>query len=94
MSFLFCFYTYRLPVLSIRNLIRKIWPYQLPNMDPEMLARLVFCFENHPEREDGIISGAQDAIGICMPGLCRWYDKLLQRPLPEAIPLTIRRAGM
>jgi hypothetical protein len=42
-------------------------------MDPEMLARLVFCFENSPEREDGIISGAQDAIGICIPGLCRHY---------------------
>ena len=60
---------------STRNVIKRIWPYQLPNMDPETLARLVFCFENHPEREDGIISGAQDAIGICVPGLCRhWYD--------------------
>lgn len=60
---------------STRNIIKRIWPYQLPNMDPETLARLVFCFENHPEREDGIISGAQDAIGICVPGLCRhWYD--------------------
>ena len=60
---------------STRNVIRRIWPYNLPNMDPETLARLVFCFENHPEREDGIISGAQDAIGICVPGLCRhWYD--------------------
>lgn len=60
---------------STRNLIRSIWPYQLPNMDPETLARLVFCFENHPEREDGIVSGAQDAIGICVPGVCRhWYD--------------------
>ena len=58
---------------STRNLIKRIWPYQLPNMDPEALARLVFCFENHPEREDGIISGAQDAIGICVPGLCRHY---------------------
>lgn len=58
---------------STRNVIKRIWPYQLPNMDPETLARLVFCFENHPEREDGIISGAQDAIGICMPGLCRHY---------------------
>ena len=58
---------------STRNVIKHIWPYQLPNMDPEMLARLVFCFENHPEREDGIISGAQDAIGICVPGLCRHY---------------------
>ena len=58
---------------STRNVIKRIWPYQLPNMDPETLARLVFCFENHPEREDGIISGAQDAIGICIPGLCRHY---------------------
>ena len=58
---------------STRNVIKRIWPYQLPNMDHETLARLVFCFENHPEREDGIISGAQDAIGICVPGLCRHY---------------------
>ena len=58
---------------STRNMIRKIWPYQLPNMDPEMLAKLVFCFENDPERTDGIISGAQDSIGICIPGLCRHY---------------------
>lgn len=58
---------------STRKVIKNVWPYQLPNMDPEMLARLVFCMENHPEREDGIISGAQDAIGICVPGLCRHY---------------------
>lgn len=58
---------------STRNMIRKIWPYQLPSMDPEMLAKLVFCFENDPERSDGIISGAQDSIGICVPGLCRHY---------------------
>ena len=58
---------------STRNMIRRIWPYQLPNMDPEMLAKLVFCFENDPERSDGIISGAQDSIGICIPGLCRHY---------------------
>jgi hypothetical protein len=42
-------------------------------MDPEMLAKLVFCFENDPERSDGIISGAQDSIGICVPGLCRHF---------------------
>ena len=58
---------------STRNLIQKIWPVKLPKMDPEMLARLVFCFENNPEREDGHISGAQDSIGICVPGLCRHY---------------------
>lgn len=58
---------------STRKMIQKIWPVKLPKMDPEMLARLVFCFENNPEREDGHISGAQDAIGICIPGLCRHY---------------------
>lgn len=58
---------------STRKMIQKIWPVKLPKMDPEMLARLVFCFENHPEREDGHISGAQDSIGICVPGLCRHY---------------------
>ena len=58
---------------STRNMIKKIWPVQLPDMDPETLARLMFCYENNPERSDGIISGAQDAIGICIPGLCRHY---------------------
>lgn len=58
---------------STRKMIQKIWPIKLPKMDPEILARLVFCFENNPEREDDHISGAQDAIGICVPGLCRHY---------------------
>jgi len=58
---------------STRNMIKKLWPVKLPNMEPEMLAKLVFCFENDPERSDGIISGAQDSIGICVPGLCRHY---------------------
>lgn len=60
---------------STRNEIIRIWPLNLPDMDPEMLARLVFCFENQPEAEGRHISGAQDSIGICMPGLSRhWYD--------------------
>lgn len=70
---------------STRKQIQKIWPIKLPDMDAEMLAKLVFCFENDPERSDGIISGAQDAIGICIPGLCRhhydarfWPDKIEQ----------------
>ena len=58
---------------STRNTIRKFWPVRLPDMDPEMLSRLVFCLENDPERPGGYISGAQDAIGICFPGLCRHY---------------------
>lgn len=59
---------------STRNVIKEVWPERLPeDIKPEVLARLVFCYENNPEREDGIISGAQDAIGICVPGLCRHY---------------------
>lgn len=58
---------------STRNAARMIWPYQLPNYNEEMLARLLFCFENDPEQDKGFISGAQDAIGICMSGLNRHY---------------------
>jgi galactokinase/mevalonate kinase-like predicted kinase len=54
-------------------------------MNPETLAKLVFCFENDPERSDGIISGAQDAIGICIPGLCRHYYN--NRFWPEKIEM-------
>lgn len=57
---------------STRNAARKIWPYELPNYNEEMLARLLFCFENDPENK-GHVSGAQDAIGICMSGLNRHY---------------------
>lgn len=57
---------------STRNAAKKIWPYELPNYNEEMLARLLFCFENDPENE-GHVSGAQDAIGICMSGLNRHY---------------------
>ncbi len=60
---------------STRNVIKRIWPYELPDYDPEMLAKLCFCFENDPSRREAgeHISGAQDAIGICVPGLCRHY---------------------
>ena len=58
---------------STRKIIQKIWPVKLPKMDPETLARLVFCFENSPERDTDHVSGAQDALGICVPGLCRHY---------------------
>ncbi len=57
---------------STRNAAKKIWPYELPAYNEEMLARLLFCFENDPENE-GHISGAQDAIGICISGLSRHY---------------------
>ena len=57
---------------STRNAAKRIWPYELPDYNEEMLARLLFCFENDPENK-GHVSGAQDAIGICMSGLTRHY---------------------
>ncbi|NLT02579.1 MAG: adenylyltransferase/cytidyltransferase family protein [Bacteroidales bacterium] len=56
---------------STRNAARKLWPYHLPLDHPEKLAEMLFRFENEPGRSE--ISGAQDAIGICMPGLNRHY---------------------
>lgn len=56
---------------STRNAAKKIWPYYLPLEKPEKLAEILFKFENTPGST--IISGAQDAIGICMPGLVRHY---------------------
>lgn len=57
---------------STRNAARKIWPYELPAYHEERLAKLLFCLENDPENE-GHVSGAQDAIGICVAGLSRHY---------------------
>ncbi len=56
---------------STRNAAKKIWPYHLPMDRPEKLAEILFKFENTPGST--MISGAQDAIGICMPGLNRHY---------------------
>lgn len=58
---------------STRKAAQKIWNYQLPEMNEETMARLLFCFENEPEDTKGHISGAQDAIGICISGLSRHY---------------------
>lgn len=58
---------------STRNAAKKIWPLHLPLEKPEKLAEILFHYENKPGSE--IISGAQDSIGICMPGLTRhFYD--------------------
>lgn len=56
---------------STRNAAKKIWPNMLPIDKPEKLAEILFKVENTPGST--IISGAQDAIGICMPGLVRHY---------------------
>jgi cytidyltransferase-like protein len=64
---------------STRNAAKKIWPYYLPFEKPEKLAEILFKFENTPGST--IISGAQDSIGICMPGLVRHYYNNAYWPL-------------
>ena len=66
---------------STRNAAKEIWPYHLPLDKPEKLAEILFRYENKPGNE--LISGAQDAIGICIPCLARhhysgeyWPDKI------------------
>lgn len=56
---------------STRNAAKEIWPYQLPLEKPERLAEMLFRYENKPGKD--CISGAQDAIGICIPGITRHY---------------------
>ena len=56
---------------STRNAAKKIWPHYLPLEKPQKLAEILFKFENTPGST--MVSGAQDAIGICMPGLVRHY---------------------
>lgn len=56
---------------STRNAAKAIWPYQLPLEKPEKLAEILFRYENKPGNE--IVAGAQDAIGICVPGLTRHF---------------------
>ena len=56
---------------STRNVARKFWPHLLPTGHPEKLAQMLFHFENGPGKVE--ISGAQDAIGICMPGVNRHF---------------------
>jgi cytidyltransferase-like protein len=56
---------------STRNAARMLWPFQLPPDHPEKLAKLLFHFENEPGRVE--VSGAQDSIGICLPGLNRHF---------------------
>ena len=52
---------------STRNAAKDMWPHVLPLGKSEKLAEILFRYENKPGTK--IISGSQDAVGICMPGL-------------------------
>jgi cytidyltransferase-like protein len=52
---------------STRNVAMDLWGPRLPTDDPQKLANILFCCDNPPGTE--VISGAQDSIGIVMPGV-------------------------
>ena len=54
---------------STRKKAVELWHTDIPDGDPHLLARTLFCLENPPGTT--YVSGSQDAIGIVFPGLNR-----------------------
>ena len=52
---------------STRRAAKELWGNHLPIGNYEKNAKILFCFDNPPGTTE--ISGAQDAIGLVMPGL-------------------------
>ena len=52
---------------SSRKKAIELWQTQIPAGDRQQLARMLFCMENPPGTVN--ISGAQDQLGLLMPGL-------------------------
>ena len=58
---------------STRYKAIEMWQNQVPEGNKEKLAKTLFCYENPPGSK--YISGSQDALGIVMPGLNKYYYK-------------------
>ena len=56
---------------STRNVAQRYWGNQLPIMSASQMSEMLFYMDNPPGKK--YISGAQDAIGICTPGISRHY---------------------
>lgn len=54
---------------STRRNAVDLWGAQLPSGDPSKLAKILFCYDNPPGKQE--ISGSQDSIGIAFPGLAK-----------------------
>lgn len=56
---------------SSRKKAIELWHTNIPAGNKEQLAKTLFCFENPPGTK--YVSGSQDALGITMPGLNRFF---------------------
>jgi cytidyltransferase-like protein len=54
---------------STRKKAVELWHTDIPDGDPHILAKTLFCLENPPGTN--YVSGSQDSIGIVFPGLNR-----------------------
>ena len=54
---------------STRRSALDLWGNRLPTDDPAKLAKILFCYDNPPGKQE--ISGSQDSIGIVFPGLAK-----------------------
>ena len=54
---------------STRRSAIDLWGRQLPTGDPAKLAKVLFCYDNPPGKQE--ISGSQDSIGIVFSGLAK-----------------------
>ncbi|MGE5349876.1 MAG: adenylyltransferase/cytidyltransferase family protein [Actinomycetota bacterium] len=76
---------------STRKKAVELWHTDIPEGDPHLLARTLFCLENPPGTT--YVSGSQDAIGIVFPGLNRldyapgeyWPEKITPVNDPEVL---------
>ena len=76
---------------STRKKAVELWHTDIPEGDPGLLARTLFCLENPPGTT--YVSGSQDAIGIVFPGLNRldyapgeyWPEKITPVHDPEVL---------
>jgi hypothetical protein len=56
---------------STRKKAIELWNDHLPMENPEKLAKILFRFDNDPGTKD--VSGSQDSIGMCLPGINRFF---------------------
>lgn len=60
---------------STRSCLENLKSAGVNNIKNEELARLTFRLENAIDKKDHPVSGAQDALGLCMPGISfQYYD--------------------
>jgi len=60
---------------STRACLSQLKSAGISRMEPEALARLAFRYENGIDQLDRPVSGAQDALGLCVPGITfQYYD--------------------